>query len=170
LTADDVSSRALRRAPPVELFASSPADPRARRPVDALRVAVYLASLLAAALLAEIDGHIDRGLYVAATSLPRFLRVLWLTGYWAALVWSLVLLGIIGFRRRLPLLFECIGSAGLALLLVVVTAGLVTVGDVTDVLARLVDSGGPSWCSSSPTSTSASPSTPHSSTASQRPR
>jgi uncharacterized membrane protein YbhN (UPF0104 family) len=138
-------SPALRSRPTAEaiqLFASAPSDPRARRPVDGLRAIGYLLLLLLAALLSEIGSDLDHRLSEVLTSFPGFLKVLWLTGFWLALAWSATLLVIAAFRQRLPLTAAGVGAAELAIGISLAAAAIVS-GQVGDVIRQLADSDGP---------------------------
>jgi hypothetical protein len=126
----------------VQLFASAPSDPRARRPVDALRAVGYLLLVVAAALLSQLGLDLDQRLTEVLTSFPGFLRVLWLSGFWVAVGWSVALLLISAFRRRRSLAAEGVAAAVLAVLISVVVAAIVS-GEPGDVVRRAFDSDGP---------------------------
>jgi uncharacterized protein (TIRG00374 family) len=125
-----------------QLFAAAPADPRARRPVDGLRAIADVLLMVLAALLSEIGRDVDVGLSAVLTAFPGFLRVLWLSGFWLAVGWSLALLVIAAFRQRVPLALEGVGAAALALVISLAAAAIVS-GEAGDVLTRLADSNGP---------------------------
>jgi hypothetical protein len=110
----------------IQVFASSLSDPRARRPVDALRAVAYLLILLAVSLLSQIGKDLDRGLSDVLISFPGFLKVVWLGGLWLAVGWSVTLLIVAGFRERLHLTLEGIGAAVLAFGLVLLAARSLT--------------------------------------------
>jgi uncharacterized protein (TIRG00374 family) len=131
-----------RAGEPFQLFASSPPEPLARRPVDGLRAVGYLVLLVVAALLSEIGHDLDQGLSEVLTSFPGFLQVLWLTGFWLAIGWSVTLLVTAAFRRRLPLAGEGLGAASLAIGIALVVAAIVS-GRPGDVIGQLADSDGP---------------------------
>lgn len=108
------SGAGLRTSGSFQLFASAPSDPRARRPVDRLRAVGFLLLLLPAIVLSQIAGDLDRALSEALTSLPGFLRLLWLSGIWLTVGWSITLLVIAGLRHRPPLSLEALGAGALA--------------------------------------------------------
>ena len=56
------------------LFAAGRHDPRARRPVDALRFVVYLALLIVAAVLSVVGHDLDDRLSDALVHFPGFLH------------------------------------------------------------------------------------------------
>ena len=126
----------------VQLFASSPSDPRARRPVDALRVAMDVVLLVTTAVLSQIADDIDQAFSAFLHDLPGFLKIFWLTGFWGAVVWSLALLVITALRHRVKLTLEALGGVVLAVGIGVVAAAIVT-GHVSEVLRALFDSNGP---------------------------
>jgi hypothetical protein len=68
--------------------------------------------------------------------------VLWLSGFWLAVGWSLALLVIAAFRQRVPLALEGVGAAALALVISLAAAAIVS-GEPGDVISRLADSNGP---------------------------
>jgi uncharacterized protein (TIRG00374 family) len=125
-----------------QLFASAPSDPRARRPVDALRAIAYLLLLVLAALLSEIGRDLDEGLSDVLTSFPGFLKVLWRSGFCLAVGWSVALLVIAVFRKRQALALEGLAAATLTLGIAAVTAAIVS-GDAGDVITRIADWDGP---------------------------
>jgi len=127
---------------PVQLFASSPSDPRARRTVDAVRTAGAVLLLLLAGVLAQIASDLDRGISDVLLEFPGFLTVFWLIGFWCAVAWSLTLLVITVFRGRLTLTVEGVVAALLAVGIAVVAAGIVS-DHAGKVLARLGDADGP---------------------------
>ncbi len=126
----------------VQLFASSPSDPRARRTVDALRVAMDVVLLVTTAVLSQIADDIDQAFSAFLHDLPGFLKIFWLTGFWGAVVWSLALLVITALRHRVKLTLEALGGVVLAVGIGVVAAAIVT-GHVSEVLRALFDSNGP---------------------------
>ena len=68
----------------IELFASAPNDPRARRPIDWIRAAVSTVAVVVVAVLAEIGGNLDSDVGLVATEFPPVLEALWLTAFWLA--------------------------------------------------------------------------------------
>jgi hypothetical protein len=87
----------------IQLCASSPADPRARRAVDVLQAAAYLLLVLLAGVLSVIARDLDTGLSTVLTSFPGFLEALWTVGFWAGVAWALALLVMAVLRRRFGL-------------------------------------------------------------------
>jgi uncharacterized protein (TIRG00374 family) len=125
-----------------QLFASAPSDPRARRPVDALRAIAYVLLLVLVALLSEIGRDLDEAVSEVLTSFPGFLKVLWRGGFCLAVGWSVALLATAVLRRRYALALEGLAAAALALGIAGVTAAIVS-GGAGDVLAGIVDWDGP---------------------------
>lgn len=128
--------------PSLQLYASGRSDPRARRPVDALRAVLFLLLLGGAALLSVLGADLDRGISEVLQSFPGFLQVAWLVGFWGAIVWSVALLVIVLVDRRPMLALEGVASACLAVGIAVVVAVVVT-DDADDVVRRLIDVDGP---------------------------
>jgi uncharacterized membrane protein YbhN (UPF0104 family) len=128
--------------PSSELYASGRSDPRARRPVDALRAVLFLLLLIGATLLSVLGADLDRGISEVLQSFPGFLQVAWLVGFWGALSWSGALLVIALVDRRPLLAVEGVAAACLALGIAVAVAVVVT-DEADDVVRRLVDVDGP---------------------------
>jgi uncharacterized membrane protein YbhN (UPF0104 family) len=126
----------------VQLWASAPGDPRSRRAVDAVRVVLAGCALVTVLVLSRIGDDLDREVSDSATRFPGFLRVVWMLGFWGALVWSTALIVVSIVRRRLATAAEAIGAALLALAVASLCARLVD-ADASDVIARLVDVDGP---------------------------
>ena len=126
----------------VQLYASSPDDPTARRAIDGVRVVVYLSSFLAAALLSQLGADVDRKLTEAFLDFPGFLEALWLVGFWMAVAWALALIVIAIIRLRLILAVEGVIAVLLALGIAVAAAAIVH-GDPGTVVTRLLDLNGP---------------------------
>jgi hypothetical protein len=114
------------RPPPesFQLYASAPSDPLARRPVDGLRAVAYALLLVGTALLFEIGHDLDQGLYDVITSFPGFLKVIWLSGFWLAIGWSVALLVIAAFRKCPALALEGLSAAALAIAISAVLAAM----------------------------------------------
>jgi uncharacterized membrane protein YbhN (UPF0104 family) len=128
--------------PSPQLYASARSDPRARRPVDALRAVLFLLLLIGATLLSVLGADLDRGISEVLQSFPGFLQVAWLVGFWGALAWSGALLVIALVDRRPLLAVEGVAAACLALGIAVAVAVVVT-EEADDVVRRLVDVDGP---------------------------
>jgi hypothetical protein len=126
----------------IQVFASSPSDPRARRPVDALRAVLYLLLLVLVALLAELGRDLEERVRVVLTTFPGFLKVVWLVAFRAAVAWSIVLLIIAAVRRRWALAAEGVVGAILALAGAALAATLMA-GNADAVLRTLADADGP---------------------------
>jgi uncharacterized membrane protein YbhN (UPF0104 family) len=126
----------------IQLFASSPSDPRARRPIDWLRAVLYLLLLVVVALLAVLGRDLEERVRVVLISFPGFLDAFWLVAFWPAVGWSLALLIIAAVRRRPSLVAEGVVAALLALAMAT-SAGAIVAGNASDVLRRLVDTNGP---------------------------
>src|SRR5262245_14428571 len=126
----------------IQLFASSPSDPRARRTVDALRASIDAVLLVATALLSQIADDLDRSLSEFLADFPGFLKIFWLAGFWGAVSWSLSLLLVTALRRRWTLTLDVVLGGLLAVVITVIAAAIVT-GHPGDVLRALLDSNGP---------------------------
>jgi uncharacterized protein (TIRG00374 family) len=122
----------------IHVFASAPPEPRARRPVDGLRAVAYALLFLSAAVLSQIGDDLDQSLSDALTSFPGFLKVLWLCGFWLAIVWSASLLVIAAFRQRVSLALAGLGAAALAIAISLV-AGAIVSDQAGDVITRFAD-------------------------------
>lgn len=127
---------------PIQLFASSATDPRSRRAVDGLRLALQAIVIVTAALFSRIAVDIDQRLSEVMTTLPGFLQVVWTTGFWAAAGWSVTLLVITVVRRRVTVAFAALAAAVLAATTAVI-AGAIVVAHGFDVLGSIADSNGP---------------------------
>jgi uncharacterized membrane protein YbhN (UPF0104 family) len=125
----------------VLLFASAPGDPRARRPVDGLRVIASLLILFLAAVLSEVT-NVDRELSERLASSPDVLEVLWRAAFWLAVGWSLTLLVATAVRDRLVVAAEALGAALLAGAIALLAATLVN-GGAGAVVRHVFDSDGP---------------------------
>jgi hypothetical protein len=122
----------------IHLFASAPPGPCARRPVDGLRAVAYALLFLSAAVLSQIGDDLEQSLSDALTSFPGFLKVLWLCGFWLAIVWSASLLVIAAFRQRVPLALSGLVAAALAIAISLV-AGAIVSDQAGDVITRFAD-------------------------------
>jgi uncharacterized membrane protein YbhN (UPF0104 family) len=98
----------------IQVFASRPDDPRARRAVDALRAFFWLGLLVVAAVQSVIGADLDERFGRFLVAFPGFLHFLWITGYWGAVGWVGALAVIIAVRGRWRLLLEIVIAAGLA--------------------------------------------------------
>jgi uncharacterized protein (TIRG00374 family) len=126
----------------LELFASSPNDPRSRRPIDWIRSVLSLATVVVFAILAEIGGDLDRQSSRLFLDFPPFLEVLWLIAFWLGLVWALTLLCFALFGHRQLVAIEVVGASAVALVVSAIVAGFVT-GEVALVFEQIVDTDGP---------------------------
>ena len=125
-----------------QLFASTQAEPRARRPTD---VAMAIVSALVVAICigyAEVAGGFEADVIDLIDSLPGLLEPLWRITFWAPLVYSIVLLGIALLRGRHPLARDIFGSFVIAVLTTAVIAAFV-MDDDRGVSALLLDVNGP---------------------------
>ena len=125
-----------------QLFASTQAEPRARRPTD---VAMAIVSALVVAICigyAEVAGGFEADVIDLIDSLPGLFEPLWRITFWAPLVYSIVLLGIALLRGRHPLARDIFGSFVIALLTTAVIAAFV-MDDDRSVSALLLDVNGP---------------------------
>ena len=138
------TSRANASAGPsrLELFASSPSDSRARRPIDWIRSFVALAALVVFAVLAHLGGDLDAGLSDVLVEFPPFLDVLWTIAFWFGLAWAITLLCFAAFGRRPLLALELIAAGALAVGLCAVVSALVT-DEASRVFTGMVDTDGP---------------------------
>ncbi len=126
----------------IQLFASSPSDPRSRRAVDVLKLVIQTGIVVAAALFSKIAADIDQQLSEVLRSFPGFLKVLWLTGFWVAVVWSLALLVITAVRHRVYVTAAALAAAVFAVGIAIVVGAIVTSHGL-DVVKSIVDSDGP---------------------------
>jgi uncharacterized membrane protein YbhN (UPF0104 family) len=124
------------------LFASSPNDPRARRPTDVVLAAGSLFVLVVVSVLAEIGDDLDTALSDVLAALPPFLDPLWRGLTWAAAGWTLVLLGAAVVRRRPALVRDIAFGVAIAAAIGVVI-GAIVADEAWAVLSRVVDIDGP---------------------------
>ena len=125
-----------------QLYASTQAEPRARRPTD---VAMAIVSAMAVAIsigLAEVAGGFETSVIELLDSLPGLFEPLWRITFWAPLVYSIVLLGIAMLRGRHALARDIFGSFVIALLTTAVVSSFV-MDDARNVLELLRDVDGP---------------------------
>ena len=106
------------------MFASSPSDSRARRPIDWIRSFVALTALVVFAVLAHLGGDLDAGLSDVLVEFPPFLDVLWTIVFWFGLAWAITLLCFAAFGRRPLLALELIAAGVLAVGLCAVVVGV----------------------------------------------
>jgi uncharacterized membrane protein YbhN (UPF0104 family) len=97
----------------IQLFASRPDDPRARRTIDVVRAVACVTLLAIAAVLSVIGADLDERIGNVLTSAPGFLRVIWVAGYWGAVLWAVVLVVITMARGR----WSLVGEIAVAVLL-----------------------------------------------------
>ena len=128
--------------PDVELFAAGRDDPRARRPVDAVRAVAYLSLLLLAAVVSVIGHDLDKRVSDVLVDFPGFLRALWLVGFWGAVAWVAALLVITLVRRRPLLAAESVVASLVALGTAAAVAAIVG-HSAGDVFTRILDLDGP---------------------------
>jgi uncharacterized protein (TIRG00374 family) len=126
----------------LELFASAPNDPRARRPIDWIRAVLSLGTLVTVAVLAVIGGQLDSEVGGVLVHFPPFLRLLWLIGYWLAIAWSITIVCFAALGGRLLLAVEIVAAAVCALLVSGLVAEIVT-GDASRVYSGIIDTDGP---------------------------
>src|SRR5262245_11297848 len=126
----------------VQIFASAPNDPRARRPIDWIRSVVSLMTLVVFAVLADIGGNLDQQAANVFINFPPSLRLVWLILFWLALAWALTLLGFAAFGKRPVLTLEVVGSTALALAVCAVVAAIVN-DEAGRVLTDMFDTDGP---------------------------
>ena len=126
----------------LELFASGPNDPRARRPIDWIRSAVSLITLVVFAVLADIGDDLDSQSSAVLLQFPPSLRVVWLVLFWCGLAWALTLFCFALFGKRDVLAFEVLAASVLALAICTVVAIIVT-DDASRVLTEMFDTDGP---------------------------
>ena len=127
----------------IELFASSPNDPRARRPIDWIRSVVALMAL-GRVRCARRHRRRPRLPLVGSVRVefPPVLHVFWLVLFWLALAWALTLLGFAVFGRRTLLALEMLAAAALALAPAPWSSAFVT-DDAERVFTAMVDTDGP---------------------------
>ncbi|HZB40291.1 MAG TPA: lysylphosphatidylglycerol synthase transmembrane domain-containing protein [Ilumatobacter sp.] len=126
----------------LELFASGPNDPRARRPIDWIRAMVSLAFLVVFAVLSDIGADLDEASSSVLLEFPPSLRVVWLMFFWLALAWALTLLCFAFFGKRPGLALEVLAASGLSLATCFVVALIVT-DDASRVFTEMFSTDGP---------------------------
>lgn len=126
----------------LELFASGPNDPRARRPIDWIRTVVSLMVLVVFAVISEIGADLDAAESRVVLQFPPSLQLVWLIFFWVALAWAFTLLcfAIFGGRRVLGL--EVLAASALALVVCFFVAAIVT-DDATRVFTEMFSTDGP---------------------------
>lgn len=126
----------------LELFASGPNDPRARRPIDWIRSVVSLMALVVFAVLSDIGSDLDASSSSVLVEFPPSLRVVWLIFFWLALAWAFTLLCFAIFGRRRVLALEVLAASALALATCFVVAVIVT-DDASRVFTEMFSTDGP---------------------------
>jgi uncharacterized membrane protein YbhN (UPF0104 family) len=124
------------------MFAAGRDDPRARRPVDAVRAGVYLALLFVVAVLSVIGEDLDIRLSDALVGFPGFLRALFLAAFWGGVVWAVTLLVVALVHGRPLLVLECLIAVAIAIVGAMCVAAIVG-RSASDVFSRLGDVDGP---------------------------
>jgi glycosyltransferase 2 family protein len=125
----------------LELFASSPKDPRTRRPIDWIRAVVSLATLVTFGVLADIGDDLDSEIANTLADFPSFLQTLWRIGFFLGLAWAVILFAFALFGKRRLLAIEVLGASALAIVVCAVVAAIVT--DESRVFESLIDADGP---------------------------
>ena len=126
----------------LELFASGPNDPRARRPIDWIRSVASLMVLVVFAVLSDIGSDLDAAESNVLVQFPPSLEVVWLIFFWLALAWAFTLLCFAIFGRRSVLALEVLGASALALATCFVVAVIVT-DDASRVFTAMFSTDGP---------------------------
>jgi uncharacterized membrane protein YbhN (UPF0104 family) len=126
----------------LELFASGPNDPRARRPIDWIRSVASLMFLVVFAVLSDIGANLDAAESNVLVQFPPSLEVVWLIFFWLALVWAFTLLCFAIFGKRSVLALEVLGASALALAACFVVAVIVT-DDASRVFTAMFSTDGP---------------------------
>jgi uncharacterized membrane protein YbhN (UPF0104 family) len=124
------------------LFASTPHDPRARRPTDIALAIVSFLGLLIASVVAEIAADLDESLAGFLGRFPPFLDPMWRAMAWAPLAWAVVLLVAAVLRRRPALARDILASVVVAMTGAVILAAIVT-DDAWAPLRQAADLDGP---------------------------
>ena len=75
MVAEGTRSTETTPADGIQLFASNPNDPRARRAIDGVRAVAWMALLLLASVLSVVGADLDQQVGDVLTSFPGFLRV-----------------------------------------------------------------------------------------------
>jgi uncharacterized membrane protein YbhN (UPF0104 family) len=126
----------------VQFFAAGRDDPRARRPVDALRAVAWLWLLTVSCVLAVIGEDLDQKFGALMRDFPGVLDAAWRVGFWGAVGWVAVLIVVSLVRDRALV-------AGEALIAALVALGGAALASqiVTDhggrVFGHVVDTNGP---------------------------
>ncbi|HEX6657836.1 MAG TPA: hypothetical protein VF065_07130, partial [Ilumatobacter sp.] len=122
----------------LELFASGPNDPRARRPIDWIRAGLALLVLVVFAVFSEIGADLDAGTSESLVQFPPSLHLVWQILFWLGLAWSLTLLLFAVFGKRPVLALEVFGATALALVACAVVGAIVT-DDASRVFTEMFD-------------------------------
>jgi uncharacterized membrane protein YbhN (UPF0104 family) len=126
----------------IQLFASNPNDPRARRAIDGVRAVAWMALLLLASVLSVVAADLDQQVGDVLTSFPGFLRVIWILAYWGAIAWAAALVIIAMVRGRWSLIAEVALAIVVGIGLAAIVAELVG-HSAGDLFRRLGDVDGP---------------------------
>jgi len=126
----------------LELFASAPNDPRARRPIDWMRSSASLLTLVVFAVLSDVGGDLDAESSHVLVDFPPALHVVWIVLFWLALAWALTLFCFALFGRRPALAGEVVASSLLALAICTIVAIIVT-DDASRVITEMFETNGP---------------------------
>ncbi len=126
----------------LDLFASAPNDPRARRPIDWMRSAIALVTLVVVAVLAEVGDDLDAEASHVLVDFPPSLRIIWLVLFWLGLAWALTLFCFALFGNRPLLAGEVVAASLLSLAICTVVAIIVT-DDASRVITEMFDTDGP---------------------------
>jgi uncharacterized membrane protein YbhN (UPF0104 family) len=126
----------------LELFASGPNDPRARRPIDWIRAGSALLVLVVFAVFSEIGADLDAGTSESLVEFPPSLHLVWQILFWLGLAWALTLLLFAVFGKRPVLALEVFGATALALVTCAVVGAIVT-DDASRVFTEMFETDGP---------------------------
>jgi uncharacterized membrane protein YbhN (UPF0104 family) len=132
----------VKRALGIQLFASAPDAPTARRPTDTVLAIVSALVVLLAATAAAVLQSLDQSFSAVVADLSVFLEPLWKLMFWTPLAWSGVLIATVLVRRRWALARDLVAAPVLSILLAAIAAAIVG-NDGRGVVEVLLDTNGP---------------------------
>lgn len=125
-----------------QLYASTQAERRARRPTDVALAIVSMATVAICIAYAEVAVAFEDELSRLLSSLPGLFEPLWRIAFWMPVVYAVALLLIAALRGRRALARDILGSIVLAAVVTAVIASLV-MDDDRAVIELLLDTDGP---------------------------
>ncbi len=125
-----------------QLYASTQAESRARRPTDIALAIVSATTVAVCVAFAEVASTFEAEVLVLIDAIPNLFEPLWRIAFWAPVAYSVVLVVVAVARGRRALVRDSIGSVVLAILVTAVIAALV-MDDDRGVFELLFDVDGP---------------------------